>query len=182
MNTLDERSVPSFNLDASIFGDDSAVFGDHAKPPHGAPHGLDVSVLAKDITAALDRLPRGATAISNISDNIDTAVQEGWIYGSLMYGDLAVRTGYVLLGMLKRSVLRNALFAISRQFERIKADDLSDRLPELLKGFDFLIAVIGLFGIGEILLSMEEGLEFQGKAAKINPKVVWETWKELPRY
>ena len=28
---------------------------------------------------------------------------------------------------------------------------------ELMRGFDFLIAVIGLFGIGEILLSMEEG-------------------------
>jgi putative tricarboxylic transport membrane protein len=53
---------------------------------------------------------------------------------------------------------------------------------ELMRGFDFLIAVIGLFGIGEILLSMEEGLKFSGKAAKINPKVVWETWKELPRY
>jgi putative tricarboxylic transport membrane protein len=53
---------------------------------------------------------------------------------------------------------------------------------ELMRGFDFLIAVIGLFGIGEILLSMEEGLEFSGKSAKINPKVVWETWKELPKY
>ena len=53
---------------------------------------------------------------------------------------------------------------------------------ELLNGFDFLIAVIGLFGIGEILLTMEEGLAFKGKAAGINPKVVWETWKELPRY
>ncbi|HEX7436031.1 MAG TPA: tripartite tricarboxylate transporter permease, partial [Caldimonas sp.] len=53
---------------------------------------------------------------------------------------------------------------------------------ELMRGFDFLIAVIGLFGIGEILLSMEEGLAFSGKAARINPKVVWETWKLLPRY
>ena len=53
---------------------------------------------------------------------------------------------------------------------------------ELLKGFDFLIAVIGLFGIGEILLTMEEGLAFKGKSAKINPKVVWETWRALPRY
>ena len=53
---------------------------------------------------------------------------------------------------------------------------------ELLRGFDFLIAVIGLFGIGEILLSMEEGLQFKGKAARINAKVVWETWKELPKY
>ena len=54
--------------------------------------------------------------------------------------------------------------------------------PVLLKGFDFLIAVIGLFGIGEILLTMEEGLAFKGKSAKLNPKVVWETWKTLPQY
>jgi TctA family transporter len=53
---------------------------------------------------------------------------------------------------------------------------------ELLNGFDFLIAVIGLFGIGEILLTMEEGLSFKGKAAGINPKVVLQTWMELPRY
>ena len=53
---------------------------------------------------------------------------------------------------------------------------------ELMRGFDFLIAVIGLFGIGEILLSMEEGLQFQGKSARIDAKVVWETWKELPKY
>lgn len=52
----------------------------------------------------------------------------------------------------------------------------------LMKGFDFLIAVIGLFGIGEILLTMEEGLAFKGKKAEINTKVVWETWKQLPRY
>ena len=54
--------------------------------------------------------------------------------------------------------------------------------PELLKGFDFLIAVIGLFGIGEILLTMEEGLAFKGKSARINPKVVWQTWKELGKH
>jgi len=55
-------------------------------------------------------------------------------------------------------------------------------LPDLMRGFDFLIAVIGLFGIGEILLSMEEGLKFSGKSAKLDPRVVLETWKELPRY
>ena len=53
---------------------------------------------------------------------------------------------------------------------------------ELLKGFDFLIAVIGLFGIGEILLTIEEGLVFKGASAKLNMRVVLETWKELPRY
>ncbi|MFM8899028.1 MAG: tripartite tricarboxylate transporter permease [Burkholderiales bacterium] len=52
-------------------------------------------------------------------------------------------------------------------------------VPELLKGFDFLIAVIGLFGIGEILLTMEEGLAFKGKSARISPRVVLETWGQI---
>ena len=53
---------------------------------------------------------------------------------------------------------------------------------ELLKGFDFLVAVIGLFGIGEILASMEQGLKFQGAQAKMRLNAVLETWKTLPRY
>src|SRR2546423_10636349 len=53
---------------------------------------------------------------------------------------------------------------------------------KLLNGFDFLVAVIGLFGIGEILLTLEEGLEFKGAHAKLNLRVVFQTWKELPRY
>jgi len=53
---------------------------------------------------------------------------------------------------------------------------------QLLRGFDFLIAVIGLFGIGEILLTMEEGLAFKGVRAKINPKVVFQTWAQLPKF
>ena len=55
-------------------------------------------------------------------------------------------------------------------------------VPELLKGFDFLIAVIGLFGIGEILLTMEEGLAFKGKSARISFKVVWQTWGEIGKH
>jgi putative tricarboxylic transport membrane protein len=52
----------------------------------------------------------------------------------------------------------------------------------LLTGFHFLIAVIGLFGIGEILVTIEKGLQFEGQSAKINPFVVWQTWKKLPKY
>jgi putative tricarboxylic transport membrane protein len=53
---------------------------------------------------------------------------------------------------------------------------------ELLRGFDFLVAVIGLFGIGEILLSVEEGLDFKGVTTRIRWQVVLETWAELPKY
>src|SRR3979411_2443824 len=53
---------------------------------------------------------------------------------------------------------------------------------DLLRGVNFLVAVIGLFGISEILITMEESLALKGHAAHISPKVVWETWKTLPRY
>jgi len=55
-------------------------------------------------------------------------------------------------------------------------------LTQFLHGFHFLVAVIGLFGLGEIFLSMEEGLSFSGQTARINSKVVFETWAKLPRY
>jgi putative tricarboxylic transport membrane protein len=53
---------------------------------------------------------------------------------------------------------------------------------DLMKGFDFIVAVIGLFGIGEILLSVEEGLRFQGAKTEMNMRVVLDTWKVLPRF
>jgi len=53
---------------------------------------------------------------------------------------------------------------------------------EMLQGFDFLIAVIGLFGIGEILITMEEGLAFKEAKGKIDPKIVLQTWAKLPQY
>jgi putative tricarboxylic transport membrane protein len=53
---------------------------------------------------------------------------------------------------------------------------------DLLRGVNFLVAVIGLFGISEILLTMEESLALKGHAVSINPKVVLKVWKTLPRY
>ena len=55
-------------------------------------------------------------------------------------------------------------------------------MAPLLRGFDFLVAVIGLFGISEILMTMEEGLAFKGKQARIDLKVVLKTWAGMPRY
>src|SRR3546814_12753646 len=52
---------------------------------------------------------------------------------------------------------------------------------ELLRGFDFLIAVLGLFGLGVILLTMEEGLAFRGKVAQDSPTIALQPWAKLPR-
>src|SRR6266566_524568 len=53
---------------------------------------------------------------------------------------------------------------------------------ELLRGINFLVAVIGLFGISEILLTMEERLALRGHAAAISLRVVLKVWRDLPKY
>ncbi len=53
---------------------------------------------------------------------------------------------------------------------------------ELMRGFSFIVAVIGLFGVGEILLTVEEGLEFRGVTPRVGFRTVLDTWRELGRY
>src|SRR5438132_7577818 len=52
----------------------------------------------------------------------------------------------------------------------------------LLRGINFLVAVIGLFGISEILLTMEERLALRGHSAAISLLVVYKVWQELTMY
>ncbi|WP_250523339.1 MULTISPECIES: type VI secretion system ATPase TssH [unclassified Caballeronia] len=95
---------------------------------------LDEAALERDLTAALDRLPRGATSVSDISAQVDEAVERGWVFGSLMFNAGKVRTGHLVIGMLRTPNLRNALYALSRQFEKISFDALSARFDALLDG------------------------------------------------
>ena len=95
---------------------------------------IDTSVLASDMTAALDRLPRGASSLTDLSSFVCDTVERGWVYGSLMYGDTQVRTGYLVIGVLKTANLRPALLAISRQFERISLDDLTAHFANVVAG------------------------------------------------
>ena len=95
---------------------------------------IDTSKLVTDITAALDRLPRGATSISDFSPNIEEAIERGWVFSTLMFGEAQVRTGHLLFGALRTASLRNALYAISRQFERVKAETLGDDFAKIVAG------------------------------------------------
>ncbi len=95
---------------------------------------LDPSSLAKDLTEALDRLPRGATSIPNLSAHVDEAVERAWVYASLMFGESQVRSGHLVVGMLKTPGLRNVLYDISGEFEKLKVEALCDRFGEITSG------------------------------------------------
>ncbi|MFC5548782.1 type VI secretion system ATPase TssH [Massilia aerilata] len=93
---------------------------------------LDAAALARDLTAALDRLPRGASSVTDLSSQLEESVERAWVYGTLMFGESQIRSGHLVIGMLKTTGLRNALYGMSKQFERIKLEHLSDNFARLL--------------------------------------------------
>jgi type VI secretion system protein VasG len=95
---------------------------------------LDPSRLAADITDALDRLPRGSTTISDLSAHVEEAVERGWIFATLMFGEAQVRTGYLMLGIVDTRTLRNVLASISREFDKVKPETLKDKFGEIVSG------------------------------------------------
>lgn len=95
---------------------------------------LDPARLAKELTETLDRLPRGATSISDISSHIEESIERGWVYGSLMFAESQVRTGHLIVGILRTTNLRNALLSVSREFAKIKLEALQDDFRKITGG------------------------------------------------
>ncbi len=95
---------------------------------------LDVGKIAAEMTRNLDGLPRGASAISDLSDHLMDAMERGWVFGSLLFSSSNVRTGHLLLGMLKTPALRNILSSISPELAKIKHDDLAENFHEATDG------------------------------------------------
>ncbi len=95
---------------------------------------VDPSKVASDMTAALDRLPRGATSISDLSPHVEESVERGWVYATLLCGDFQVRSGHLILGMLKTKSLAYVLNEISPEFSKIDQAALSDGFAKIVAG------------------------------------------------
>ncbi|MGY2288469.1 type VI secretion system ATPase TssH [Pseudomonas sp. SDO528_S397] len=94
---------------------------------------IDPAVLARDLTGALDRLPRGSTSVTDLSSQVEEAVERAWVYATLMFGESQVRSGHLLLALLKTPGLRNGVYGVSREFNKIGIDDFSEQFAALLK-------------------------------------------------
>jgi type VI secretion system protein VasG len=95
---------------------------------------LDVGKIAADLVAALDRLPRGATAMTDLSSHLEDLVRVAWVWSTLKYGGSSVRTGHLLLAALQTRELRNVLFGISKEFDRIRLDELTEEFDKMTAG------------------------------------------------
>ncbi|MCS7009393.1 MAG: type VI secretion system ATPase TssH, partial [Chthoniobacterales bacterium] len=96
--------------------------------------GINLSRLAADHTNFLDRLPRGATAISDFAPQLEEMVERGWVYASLLFNQYKIRSGHLLVALLKTPTLRSALFQISREFEKLRPDTVTAEFDALTSG------------------------------------------------
>ena len=99
-----------------------------------AHYALDAGRLATDLVTALDQLPRGATSISDFSPHLEEAVERSWVYATLMFGESKIRSGHLIFGILKTSGLRNVAVSISREFSKIKLEELAENFHKLVDG------------------------------------------------
>ncbi len=95
---------------------------------------VDSARLVRDLQTMLERLPRGASAIEDFAENLPFAVKEGWMYATLLFGESQVRSGYLLVGLLKTDRLREGLLRISREFEKVKVETLTEDFARIVKG------------------------------------------------
>jgi len=93
----------------------------------------DPGRVAEGITTALERMPRGAVAV-DLSADVEEAVERSWVYATLLFGEAQVRTGYLVVGLLQTRGLKNTLLQISREFEKIKLETLTDGFGKITAG------------------------------------------------
>jgi type VI secretion system protein VasG len=96
--------------------------------------GIDEAKLTAELTASLDRLPRGATSISGFAANLQEAVESGFLYGSLLFGEMQVRSGHVVVALLKNPALRHLLPGLAKEFAKVREGILSDEFHKTLGG------------------------------------------------
>jgi type VI secretion system protein VasG len=94
---------------------------------------LETGQLSTDLTDYLDKLPRGASSISDFSSFLEESIERGWVFGTLMFKDSAVRSGYLMIGILKTKSLANVLYGISSEFRKVSADALSDSFTAIME-------------------------------------------------
>ncbi|MFI5379644.1 MAG: type VI secretion system ATPase TssH [Tepidisphaerales bacterium] len=92
---------------------------------------LNPSRLATDLQTSLDKLPRGSTSIQGFSPQLEETIKDAWLYSTLMFNELKVRTGHIMVALLQNRALKAQLVDISREFEKIKLEQLTDDFAKI---------------------------------------------------
>ena len=107
---------------------DLALTADHFK--------LDRAKLLADATAVANGFRKNETEMPGVSNQVADALDRGWHYATLMFGETQIRTGHLLVGMLKSLELRRALIGVSQEFAKLPVDEVAAGRGAIWAGSD----------------------------------------------
>ena len=87
--------------------------------------GLDMGKLAADIGGVIEGFRKNETEMPGVANSIVDGLDRGWHYATLFFGETQIRTGHVLVAILKSNDLRRVLTGISKEFGKIPVDELA---------------------------------------------------------
>ena len=96
--------------------------------------GCDPARVASEVVSALDKLPRGATSINDFSPHLEESVERAWVFGSLLFGELQIRTGHIVVALVRTPGLKNVFLSLSKEFTKIKPEALGDDFAKIVGG------------------------------------------------
>ncbi|MEM9060509.1 MAG: type VI secretion system ATPase TssH [Pseudomonadota bacterium] len=107
---------------------DIALTCDHYK--------LDRGQLMRDVQSVTDGFKKGVTEMPQVSEQIVDTLERAWFYATLFFGEMQIRTGHVLMGMLKDMKLNRVLKNLSGEFGKINPDDLANEYRAIWRESD----------------------------------------------
>jgi type VI secretion system protein VasG len=97
---------------------------------------VDRAKLLSDLNSVVSGFAMNKTEMPSISENVIDVLDRGWHYATLLFGETQIRTGHILAAALKDLRLKRAMAAISKEFDRIDADILTNEHRKIWKPSD----------------------------------------------
>ncbi len=105
---------------------DLAMTADHFK--------LDRARLLSDTNSVVSGFAMNKTEMPEISDTVIDALDRGWYYATLMFGETQIRSGHILTALLKDPRTQRVLAGVSKEFNRIDAEVLTNEHQKIWRG------------------------------------------------
>jgi type VI secretion system protein VasG len=86
---------------------------------------LSRAKLLADATSVVNGFRKNETEMPGISNQVADTLDRGWHYATLLFGETQIRTGHLLVAMLKSIELRRALLGVSQEFAKIPVDEVA---------------------------------------------------------
>jgi type VI secretion system protein VasG len=95
---------------------------------------VDVAVVGKQLTTALDKLRRGSDAKPGWALAIEDGIREAWILSTLEYNTFLIRSGFLLTAILTDRNLSQKVTGNVPELGKIPADRLIKEVREIIAG------------------------------------------------